>query len=326
MRGSEFAELRAFVAVVDRQSFVRAAESLRIAPSSLSQTIRSLEARLDVQLLTRTTRSVAPTEAGVRLYTRFRAAMLEMDAAVSDVLDRRSEVAGTVRLHAPRLAVQTFVEPLLGEFNARHPAVVLDISVNEVALDIVKEGLDVGMRLGESIDRDMVAVRLGKPFRTLVVASPEYVQRHGAPKSPADLRHHRCINWRQPGAQGLYKWEFVKNGQWFSVAVEGPLITSHKDLALTAALQGVGIAFWADYRVQPFIDQGRLVALLERWCAPHPGWFLYYPKQRSGAPAVKAFVNFLRESWRPTQEIKEEQSRGRKRPTRRVGASDASGI
>ncbi|WP_394844939.1 LysR family transcriptional regulator [Pendulispora brunnea] len=300
MRGAEFAELKAFVAVVDRQSFVRAAESLRMAPSSLSQTIRSLETRLGVPLLVRTTRSVAPTEAGVRLYTRFRAAMLEMDAAVSDALERRDEVAGTVRLHAPRLAVQTFIEPILGEFNACHPDVVLDISVNEVSLDIVKEGLDVGMRLGESVDRDMLAVRLGKPFRTLAVASPEYVRRHGAPKSPADLRNHRCINWRQPGTEGLYKWEFFKGGQWFSVAVEGPLITSHKDLALAAALQGVGIAFWADYRVQPFLEQGSLVALLERWCALHPGWFLYYPRQRCSAPAVKAFVTFLRKAWSPT--------------------------
>lgn len=296
MRGNEYADLRAFAAVAEHGNFARAAAQLRVSPSTLSQTIRELEERLGVRLLNRTTRSTSLTEAGKRLLARFKPAMEEMHAAVADVSNLGDSPSGTVRLHLPRLAATTLVEPHLGKFRAMYPDVLLELAIDDAVTDIVESGFDVGITLGELLEKDMVAFRLGDDIRQVAVASPEYLARHGRPQTPADLHAHRCINWRKPGSGKLHNWEFQTAGRWISVVVDGPLIVSHRDVALTAAAQGVGIAFayWSDRWLRPLIDDGRLVPLLEEFSPPFPGWFLYYPKQRYAAPAIRALVDFLR--------------------------------
>jgi DNA-binding transcriptional LysR family regulator len=296
MRGSEYADLRAFAAVAEHGNFARAAAQLRIAPSTLSQTIRELEERLGVQLLNRTTRSTSLTEAGARLLARFKPAMQEMQAAVADVSNLNGSPSGTVRLLVPRPAAAALIEPHLGKFNELYPEVVLELSIDDAMTDIVEAGFDVGITLGELLEKDMVAFELGGEVRQFAVASPDYLARHGRPSSPADLHAHRCINWRKPGSGKLYNWEFQIDGRWVSIVVDGPLIVSHRDVALSAAAQGVGIAFayWSDRWLQPLLDQGSLVPILEEFSPPFPGWFLYYPKQRYAAPAIRALVDFLR--------------------------------
>jgi DNA-binding transcriptional LysR family regulator len=299
MRGSEFAQLKAFVTVVAQGSFARAAAELRVSPSTLSQTIRELESRLGVRLLNRTTRSLSLTDAGKRLHSRFKPAMIEMEAAVEDVVSLRDRLAGSLRLHIPSAPAAAYLEPILGQFHATYPDIVLDVTVEDSVPNIVEAGYDVGVRPGDSLEADMVAMKLGGEQRQLVVGSPDYIARHGRPKAPGDLLHHRCINWRQPGGTGLYKWEFVKAGRWFSVAVNGPLIVSQRDMAVAAAVQGVGLAFRGEELLRPLIDEGKLVPLLEEWCGAFPGWFLCYPKQRYISPSVRAFVDFLRDSTDP---------------------------
>jgi DNA-binding transcriptional LysR family regulator len=294
MRGSEYAELRAFVTVVAHRNFARAAAELRISASTLSQTIRELETRLGVRLLNRTTRSVSLTAAGERLHARFKPAMMEMEAAVQDVASLRDTPAGMLRVHMPSVAAAAYLEPVFGRFHETYPDIVLDVTIDDAVTDIVEAGYDIGARLGEFLEADMVAVKLGGEQRQLAVASPDYIDRHGRPEAPADLLQHRCINWRQPGSTGFYKWEFLKDGQWFAIAVNGPLVVSRRDLAIAAAVQGVGIAFWAEELVRPLIDEGKLMPLLEEWCGMFPGWFLYYPKQRHTPPSARAFVDFLR--------------------------------
>jgi DNA-binding transcriptional LysR family regulator len=296
MRGNEFADLRAFAAIAELGNFARAAAQLRISPSTLSQTIRELEDRLGVRLLNRTTRSTSLTDAGTRLLARFKPAMDEMQAAVSDVSNLSGAPSGTVRLNLPRLAATTLVEPHLGAFRDMYPDVVLELAIDDAVTDIVEAGFDVGITLGELLEKDMVAFRLGDNIRQVAVASPDYLARHGRPQTPADLHAHRCINWRKPGSGKLYNWEFETEGRWISVVVDGPLIVSHRDVALQAAAQGVGIAFayWSDRWLRPLIEDGRLVPLLEEFSPPFPGWFLYYPKQRYAAPAIRALVDFLR--------------------------------
>ena len=249
-----------------------------------------------MRLLNRTTRSVSMTDAGMRLYTRFEPAMREMEVALRDVAELRSRPAGTLRLHIPRLAAITYLEPILGAFHRAYPDIVLDVTVDDAVIDIVEAGYDAGVRLGELLDRDVVAFKLSDDFRELAVASPDYVARHGRPHAPADLLQHSCINWRQPGSAEPYKWEFYQDGRWFAVAVHGPLVVSHRDLAIAAALQGVGIAFWAEFRVRSLIDEGRLVPLLEDWSGTYPGWHLYYPRQRYTPSTVRAFIDFMRRS------------------------------
>jgi DNA-binding transcriptional LysR family regulator len=293
MRSSEYAELRAFATIVEYGSFARAAKYLRIAPSTLSQTMRELEERLGVRLLNRTTRSLSLTDAGTHLLARFRPAMEEMEAAIVSVRRFRDTPAGTVRLHLPRLASAAFLEPALGLFRETYPDIVLDVTIDDAVIDIVEAGFDAGVRLGEFLENDMVAVMLGGSVRQVAVASPKYLELHGRPETPSELLKHRCINWRQPGTSGFYNWEFEKDGHAVSVAVDGPLIVSHRDVAIKAALQGVGIAFWEEGQVRPFIDAGELLPVLEEWSPRFPGWHLYYPKQRHTPATVRALADFL---------------------------------
>src|SRR6267143_5111954 len=235
MRGSDFAELRAFAAVVERASFARAAGHLGLSASALSQTIRQLEARLGVRLLNRTTRSVAPTPAGGRLYERITPMMLELDSAVAEARTATGRVAGTLRINALGMAVRKVIAPRLGRFHAAHPDVVLDIVIDDGLTDIVAGRFDAGIRVGERLEKDMIAVRLTSDVKMLAVASPDYLERRGVTSTPADLRRHACINWRFPGSGRIYRWEFEKKDRKFEMAVEGPLISNHQDVVVEAA-------------------------------------------------------------------------------------------
>jgi DNA-binding transcriptional LysR family regulator len=294
MRGNEFTELAAFATVAEHRSFARAASSLRISPSTLSQSIRTLEQRLGVQLLNRTTRSVSLTEAGARLLARLVPAVAELKAAVDEARSTRDSPAGMVHVQVPWPAFYTVLEPLLGPFYQAHPSIVLDLTLDDAATDIVAGGFDVGIRLGELLEQDLVGMPLGGGVRQVAVASPAYAAEHGLPQTPDELLRHRCINWRWPGHTGLYNWEFMRDGSWFSVAVNGPLIVSHRDAALRAALQGIGIAYWNEKLVRPYVAEGTLLTMLEAFSPAFPGWHMMYPRQRHLPMPVRAFVDFMR--------------------------------
>src|ERR1700741_4672723 len=240
MRGSEFAELKAFVAVAERAGFARAAEHLGLSASALSQTIRQLETRLGVRLLNRTTRSVAPTPAGTRLYERVAPMIQEMDAAVADAVAATGRTAGVLRINTLGMAARKIIAPRLGRFHRAHPDVVLDIVIDDSLSDIVAGRFDAGIRVGERLEKDMAAVRLTQDVEMLALASPDYLARRGEPKTPADLHRHACINWRFPGSGRIYRWEFAAKGKKFEMAVEGPLISNHQDVVIEGALQGLG--------------------------------------------------------------------------------------
>jgi DNA-binding transcriptional LysR family regulator len=294
LSGADYNQLRAFVAVGEALSFTRAAESLGVSPSALSQTVRSFEERVGVRLLNRTTRSVALTDAGENLFRRARPAAAELGEAVGQVRQYQERPAGAVRVHAFRSAARTYVEPILPAFARTYPDVVLDLTLDDEVVDVVAGGFDVALRIGEVIERDMVAAPLGQELRQLAVASPDYLALHGRPEHPRDLVRHRCIQWRWPGRAAPYAWEFFENGAWFEVVVSGPVIVNDKEMALRLALQGVGIAFAVEETVAEAIAARGLMPLLERWSAPFPGYFLCYPQQRQMAPALRAFIDAVR--------------------------------
>lgn len=294
MRATGNTDLRAFVAVAEQGNFSKAAERLGLSPSSLSQIIRTFEDRLGVRLIHRTTRSVSLTEAGERLLLRIRPALAELDAALSDVGHFRDRPAGIVRVRCLRHAFRTYVAPILAAFHAAYPDIKLDILVDDAIVDLVAGGFDVGFTLGEVLEKDMVGVRLGGDMRQIAVASPEYVARHDRPETPKGLHGHKCLRWRWPGRTTPYNWEFFKDGAWFEVEVDGPLILSEQTMAVDAAVQGMGIAFWIEQELKLLIEQGKLVPLLEEYSAPFPGFYICYPQQRQMAPALRAFIDFVK--------------------------------
>src|SRR6201997_3781609 len=294
MRGSEFAELKAFVAVVDRASFARAADHLGLTRSALSQTIRHLENRLGVQLLNRTTRSVAPTRAGSRLHERMAPMILEMDAAVAEAVAGTGRTAGTLRINTLGMAAKKIIAPRLGRFHRAHPDVVLDIVIDDSLSDIVAGRFDAGIRVGERLEKDMIAVRLTPDVKLLAVASPDYLARRGEPQTPADLHRHACINWRFPGSGQIYRWQLGKRGKKVDVAVQGPLIANQQEVVVEAALQGLGILYaYDDERVDEAMARGRLKRILADWSPMSPGLYLYYSNRRHPQPALRAFIDCL---------------------------------
>jgi len=295
LSGGDYNQLRAFVAVGELLSFSRAAEALGVSPSALSQMVRGFEDRVGVQLLVRTTRSVALTQAGDTLLRRVRPAVSELGSAVGQVRRTRERPAGTVRVHAFRSAAERYIAPILGKFATAYPDVVLDLTLDDAVVDVVAGGYDAALRIGEVIERDMIAVRLGPELRQIAVAAPDYIARHGVPAHPRELVDHRCIRWRWPGRALPYAWEFFEDGAWFEVAVDGPLIVNDKELSIRAAVDGAGIAFPVEYMVFDLIADGRLVPLLDPWSIPFPGHFLCYPRQRQMAPALRAFIDAVRE-------------------------------
>lgn len=293
MRGSEFAELRAFAAVARHRSFARAAAELRVSRSALSQTIRSLERRLDVRLLNRTTRSVAPSEAGQTLFDRLAPLLGSLDALVGEVAGGTEGVAGTLRINAPRMAVIHQLAPLVAPFLAAHPNVALDLVADDRLVDVVGQGFDAGVRLGEAVERDMIAVPLGGEMRMIVAAAPAYLERCGTPASPADLRRHRCINLRRQTDGSIYRWELERGDQRLEIALDGPLLVDEPQVALRAMLDGLGIAFLFEHDLAAAIADRRAVPLLADWTPPFAGLHLYYPS-RHASPALRAFVDFVK--------------------------------
>src|SRR5712675_661867 len=294
MRGAEFAELKAFAAVVERASFARAADHLGLSPSALSQTIRHLEARLAVRLLNRTTRSVAPTMAGSRLHERIAPMIREMDAAVAEAVATTGRTAGTLRINTLGMAAKKIIAPRLGRFHRVHPDVVLDIVIDDGLIDIIAGRFDAGIRVGERLEKDMIAVRLTLDVKMLALASPDYLSRRGEPRTPADLHRHACINWRFPGSGRIYRWEFQRKGKKVEMAVEGPLISNHQDVVIEGALQGLGILYAYDNdRVDVAVARGRLRHILADWSLTSPGIYIYYSNRRHPQPALRAFIDCL---------------------------------
>ena len=294
MRGSEFAELRAFAAVVERASFARAAEHLGLSPSALSQTIRLLEERLGTRLWNRTTRSVAPTAVGEQLYARMAPLFQDMSDAVAEASAAAGHTRGTLRINTLGMAARQVIAPRLGRFHRAHPDVVLDIVVDDALSDIVAGRFDAGIRVGGRLEKDMIAVRLTPDVNMIAVASPDYLARCGTPRLPADLHQHACINWRLQVDGSAYRWQFEKKKKRVEVAVDGPLITNDSDVGVAAALNGLGIAYaFERVRVDEHIAQGRLVQVLADWSITRPGLFLYYSNRRHQPPALAAFIHCL---------------------------------
>jgi DNA-binding transcriptional LysR family regulator len=294
MRANELAELTALVAIAEERSFRRAAARLNLTPSTLSHSLRALEERLGVRLLNRTTRTVAPTDAGRALLETIAPAFASIEAAVEEVNAFRSRPHGTVRLNVPRMAAGLVLAPRFGAFARAYPDVTLEVSIDDGFTDIVRGGYDAGVRLGESLAQDMTAVQLTADFRAAIVASPDYLAEHPAPQTPNDLHHHRCIGYRLPASGVLYRWEFERDGRPITVSVSGPLILDTEELMISAALDGVGLACVTEVSVAEALASGRLVRVLDEWCPSYPGFFLYYPRNRQGSASLRALIEILK--------------------------------
>jgi DNA-binding transcriptional LysR family regulator len=297
MRGFGLAEMNAFVAIAERSSFAKAAAHLGVSRSSLSETIRALEEKLGVRLLNRTTRSVALTEVGERLLAQLRPVLDNLDAALESVNVFRDKPAGLLRLTVPRPAAKTVIAPILARFLAEYPAITLDISIDSALTDIVRDRFDAGIRPGHRVEQDMVALRVGEDARPTIVASPDYLARHPAPKTPGELQSHNCIRMRFASG-AIARWTFEKRGKGLEVMVTGSLITSDGDLAVRAALDGVGIARVPRSSIEALVRERRLVPLLADWMPRSVGFFLYYPSRRQMPAALHAFVDFLKKETR----------------------------
>ena len=287
-------DILAFLAVARERSFTRAAAKLGVSQSALSHTIRGLEARLGLRLLARTTRSVAPTEAGERLLRTFGPRFDEIEAELAELGELRDKPAGTFRITSGEHAAEAILWPALAKLLPRYPDIKVELNVDYGLTDIVAERYDAGVRLGEQVARDMIAVRIGPDFRWAVVGAPSYFAKRTRPKRPQDLTAHDCINLRLPTYGGLFAWEFEKRGRELKVRVEGQLVFSNLALRLNAALAGLGLAYLPEDQVQTHLAAGRLIRVLDDWCAPFSGYHLYYPSRRQSTPAFALLVDALR--------------------------------
>ncbi len=293
MPGDDLNVLSALLAVADERSFTKAARRLGVSPSAVSHAIRGLEERTGVRLLSRTTRSVSPTEAGERLIARLQPAIGDVRDALDELTYLRERPAGRIRLIASPFGAALVLAPKVAAFAEACPDVALDVTITGDQIDIVSNGFDAGIQLGEYVARDMVAVRVSPDQRAAIVGSPAYFARHPMPVSPRDLTTHRCINCGR-GSMGSYRWEFEKDGRALSVAVTGPLTADSSDLLLRAALDGAGLVYGFEDHLRPYLESGALVRVLEDWCPPFAGYFLYYPSRRQQPPALAALANLLR--------------------------------
>ncbi len=287
-------DLIAFVAVARERSFTRAAAKLGVSQSALSHTIRGLEERLGLRLLTRTTRSVAPTEAGERLLSTVGPRFDEIDAELAALTEMREKPAGSIRINAAEHAARTILWPALERLLPDYPDVAVEVVVDNALTDIVAGRFDAGVRLGEQVAKDMVAVRIGPDMRMAVVGAPAYFAKRGTPKTPHDLTDHVCINLRLPTHGGVYSWEFEKDGRALKVRVDGQLTLSNLDLRISAVLAGFGLAYVPEDQAAQGIAEGRLIRALDDWCAPFSGYHLYYPSRRQQPPAFALLVDALR--------------------------------
>jgi DNA-binding transcriptional LysR family regulator len=294
MDRGHLSDLLAFVAVARERSFTKAAAKLGISQSALSHIIRALEERLGLRLLMRTTRSVAPTEAGERLLRTVAPRLEEIDAELAGLSELREKPAGTIRITTGEHAAVAILWPVLAKFLPKYPDIKVELNVDYGLTDIVTERYDAGVRLGEQVARDMIAVRIGPDMRMAVVGAPSYFARRPRPKKPQDLAEHDCINIRFPTYGGIYAWEFEKDGREVKVRVEGSLVFNTMALRLNAALAGLGLAYMPQDQVQPQLKSGQLIRVLADWCPPFPGYHLYYPSRRQHAPAFALLVEALR--------------------------------
>ncbi|MDV4143645.1 LysR family transcriptional regulator [Shimia sp. FJ5] len=294
MARDEMSELKAFVAVAEERSFTRAAARLGLSPSALSHTIRALEDRLGLRLLTRTTRSVSTTEAGERLFQTLAPHFEQIRAELDALSELRDKPSGTLRISSGIHAAQTILRPRLADFLPQFPDINVEVSINDGFVDIVGDHFDAGVRLGESVSKDMIAVRIGPDWRFLVVGTPAYFARRSPPEHPRELTNHQCINLRLPSAGGLYAWEFERDGREVEVRVSGQLTYDSILPILHAARDGHGLAFLPEDLARPYIDTGEFEVVLREWCAPVQGYHLYYPNRRLASPAFTRLVEALR--------------------------------
>lgn len=298
MQREELSDLSVFLAVAEERSFTRAATRIGTSQSAISQIVRRLEARMGVKLLTRTTRSVAPTAAGEQLVDTLRPAFDDIDARLAALSALRERPSGTIRLTTGPHAAETLLWPVVSALLRDYPDVTVELSIDGALADIVSDRFDAGVRLGEQVAKDMIAVRIGPDLRMAVVASPSYLEHHEAPRTPHDLTDHRCINIRLPTKGGLYAWEFGHAGRDLHVRVGGPLILNDMAMIFRAACDGVGLACVMEDQAEPYLADGRLVRLFEDWCPPFAGYHLYYPDRRQLPPAFSLLVAALREAAR----------------------------
>jgi DNA-binding transcriptional LysR family regulator len=294
MAHKDFNDLLAFVLVAREGSFTRAAAQLGVSQSALSHTIRGLESRLGVRLLTRTTRSVSPTEAGERLFQTVAPRFEEIEAEVAALGELRDKPAGTIRITTAEHAANAVLWPKLVKFLPDYPDIKVEISVDYTMTDIVAQRFEAGVRLGDQVAKDMIAVRIGPDFRMAVVATPEYFAKRPVPKTPKDLTSHNCINLRLPTRGQLLVWDFEKRGHAVNVRTEGQLVFNSGTAILRAALAGLGLAFVPEDMAQEHVAAGRLVSVLQDWCQPFPGYHLYFPSRRQSSPAFTLLVEALR--------------------------------
>lgn len=287
-------DLASFAVVARERSFTKPAAKLGVSQSALSQTIRTLEARLGIRLLTRTTRSVSPTEAGDRLLQTIAPRIEEIESALESLSELREKPAGTIRITAGEHPALTVLQPALARILPQYPDIKVEIIVDYGLTDIVAEGYDAGVRLGEQVAKDMVAIRIGPDLRMAVVGAPSYFEQHPRPGTPQDLTAHNCINIRLPTYGGLFPWHLEKNGREVNVRVEGQLVFNNMGLRLASALQGLGLAYMPEDQALPLIGDGRLIRVLEDWCPSFAGYHLYYPSRRHSSPAFTLLAEALR--------------------------------
>jgi len=294
MAHDNYNDLAAFVLVARERSFTRGAAKLGVSQSALSQTIKGLEERLGIRLLSRTTRSVSPTEAGERLLQTIAPRFEEIDLGLAALSALRGQPAGTIRITAGEHAAISVLQPALKRFLPDHPNIKIEIIIDYGLVDIVAEGYDAGVRLGEQVAKDMIAIRIGPDMRMAVVASPDYFVGNPPPKTPQDLTAHNCINMRLPTYGGLFPWGLEKDGRETKVRGEGQLVFNSLAMRISSALDGLGITYLPEDHALPYIAEGRLIRVLDDWCPPFPGYHLYYPSRRQSSSAMAVLVECLR--------------------------------
>jgi DNA-binding transcriptional LysR family regulator len=294
MKRGDLADLNAFVAVADQRSFRAAASRLDVTPSALSHSMRQLEGRLGVRLLHRTTRSVSVTDAGLRLLERLRPAVDQIAGALEDLNQKRQRPMGRLRIHAVHVAAAAVIAPVWGRFLSTYPEVHLELAVDESPIDIVKKGFDAGIRPRDRVPADMIAVRVTGPMKTAVVGAPAYFTRRRPPRTPDDLAQHNCIQYRLSGDGALLAWQFERNRQSRRISVDGRVMVNDTDLAVRAAVDGLGIAYTLESLAEPFLRSGQLVRVLEDWSPSFDGLFLYYPGHRQVPATLRALIDMIR--------------------------------
>jgi DNA-binding transcriptional LysR family regulator len=292
-------DLTAFATIVAHRSFRKAADELALSPSTLSHMMRMLEARMGVRLLHRTTRSVSATEAGDRLLDRLQPVLRDFDRALEEVEGFRDSPSGRLRINTSEVAARLLLRSVVPTFLARYPDMELDLVTEDRLVDVIAEGFDAGIRLGEAVPKDMIAVRFGGEARFVAVASPDYLRGRTMPQTPDDLRDHACIRFRLRSGR-LFRWEFARHGQELTVDVPGVLTLDHVALMAEAAVGGLGVAYVPERTARPYLDAGKLERLLDDWCPWIPGLFLYYPGHRHVPPGLRAFIEVLKASEGPS--------------------------